>query len=30
MNDDGQFDQYLDAVIVVVINFLNKAPDQIN
>lgn len=29
MADKGQFDQYLDSVLVVLINFLNKVPEQI-
>lgn len=29
LQDNGVFDQYLDCVIVVLINFLNKAPQQI-
>jgi len=29
MSDQGQFNESLDHVIVVLINFLNKAPEQI-
>lgn len=29
MQDMGDFDQYLNAVFVVLINFINKAPEQL-